>query len=409
VTDNGISVDAVHFSQTLTQTTTITNPIGSAHRKVHAIQNVTDSGNSCDAVLSGSNTHGNVVAGIIAGAPGDFGLTFSKAIDPADGPGVSGVSMDALARGSRIIMQDAGQTTQCLLSDLVEAGGNISPGNIADRLTLGACPKSGGGAGICAGVSGGGNEAHLHVLPFGVPNFDNVLNNVENGTYSLEARQVDLFLVNNRDYMVFSPVGSQGNNIGTANAVEEVWPDLFDGTALDNDPNDAHALQIPPPATAKNPVTVGGSSTDLWTVFGDYNDEENPLGFSSKGPATAASLRTVPLVTAPGTDGSGLFAYPLFNAAATNRSRDNDNNPPVEQEIDEANTGTSFSAGFATAAGAIVRDYFAQGFYPTGTRQTADRNPQVSGSLVRASLVASAPITLRRNESNITNDHNGTL
>jgi hypothetical protein len=390
VTDNGISVDAVHFSQTLTQTTTITNPIGSAHRKVHAIQNVTDSGNSCDAVLSGSNTHGNVVAGIIAGAPGDFGLTFSKAIDPADGPGVSGVSMDALARGSRIIMQDAGQTTQCLLSDLVEAGGNISPGNIADRLTLGACPKSGGGAGICAGVSGGGNEAHLHVLPFGVPNFDNVLNNVENGTYSLEARQVDLFLVNNRDYMVFSPVGSQGNNIGTANAVEEVWPDLFDGTALDNDPNDAHALQIPPPATAKNPVTVGGSSTDLWTVFGDYNDEENPLGFSSKGPATAASLRTVPLVTAPGTDGSGLFAYPLFNAAATNRSRDNDNNPPVEQEIDEANTGTSFSAGFATAAGAIVRDYFAQGFYPTGTRQTADRNPQVSGSLVRASLVASA-------------------
>jgi hypothetical protein len=389
VTDNGISIDAVHFSQTLTQVTTITNPIGPAHRKVHSIQTVTDSGTTCDSVLSGSNTHGNVVAGIIAGAPGDFGLVFSKAIDPADGPPVTGVSMDALARGSRIIMQDAGTTSQCLLSELVESGGNISPGNLADRLTLATCPKNGSGTGVCTGVTGGGTEAHLHVLPFGTPNFDNLLNNPENGTYPLEARQVDLFLVNNRDYMVFSPVGSQGSRINGTNS-EEVWPDLFDGTTLDNDPNDVHPLQIPPPATAKNPVTVGGSSSDLWTVFGDYNDEENPLGFSSKGPATAASLRTAPLVTAPGTDGSGLFAYPLFNAAATNRSRDNDNAAPVEQEIDEANTGTSFSAGFATAAGAIVRDYFAQGFYPTGARQTADRNPLVSGSLVRASLVASA-------------------
>ncbi|HZN03481.1 MAG TPA: hypothetical protein VFD06_07805, partial [Candidatus Polarisedimenticolia bacterium] len=270
VTDNGISVDAVHFSQTLTQTTTITNPIGPAHRKVHNIQNVTDSGLSCDGVLSGSNTHGNVVAGIIAGAPGDFGLTFSKAIDPADGPPVTGVSMDALARGSRIIMQDAGIQTQCLLSELVESGGNISPGNILDRLNLGAI--------------GGGSESHLHILPFGVPNFDNILGNLENGTYTLESHQVDLFLVNNRDYMVFSPVGSQGSRINGLN-FEEVWPDLFDGTALDNDPNDQKPLQVPPPATAKNPVTVGGSSSDLWTVFGDYNDEENPLGFSSKGPA----------------------------------------------------------------------------------------------------------------------------
>ncbi|HYV20824.1 MAG TPA: thrombospondin type 3 repeat-containing protein [Verrucomicrobiae bacterium] len=387
VTDNGISTDAVHFSQTLTQVVTLASPIGPAHRKVHAIQNVTDTGQTCDGVLSGSNTHGNVVAGIIAGAPGDFGLTFSKSIDPADGPPVTGVSMDALARGSRIIMQDAGTVVQCLLSELVESGGNVSPGNILDRLNLGICPKS-GGTGTCAGVSGGGYEAHLHILPFGVPNFDNILNNPENGSYPLESRQIDLFLVNNRDMMVFSPVGSQGSRIN-GSASEEVWPDLFDGTALDNDPNEARPLQVPPPATAKNPVTVGGSSSDLWTVFGDYNDEENPLGFSTKGPATAASLRTVPLLTAPGTDGSGLFAYPLFNAAATNRSRDNDNNPPVEQEIDEANTGTSFSAGFATAAGAVVRDYFAQGFYPTGSRQTADRNPMVSGSLVRAALVAS--------------------
>jgi len=389
VTDNGISYDAVHFSQTATQITTITAPIGPSHRKVHAIQNVEDNGQSCDAMLSGSNTHGNVVAGIIAGAPGDFGLTYAKAIDPADGPPVGGISLDALARGSRIIMQDAALPSRCLLTELAEVGGNVLPGNLLDRLNLAVCPKSGTGPGVCDGIVGGGYETHLHVMPFGVPNFDNLLTNQENGTYPLESRQIDLFLVNNRDYMVFSPVGSQGNTVA-GTSTTEVWPDLFNGTALDNDPNDPKPLQIPPPATAKNVVTVGGGNSDLWTVFGDYNDEENPLGFSSKGPATAVSGRTAPIVMAPGTDGAGLFAYPLFITAATNRSRDNDNNTPVENEIDEANTGTSFSSGYAAAAGAIVRDYFAQGFYPTGSRVTADRMPTVSGSLVRAGLVASA-------------------
>src|SRR5262249_46424547 len=178
--------------------------------------------------------------------------------------------------------------------------------------------------------------------------------------------------------MVFPPVGSQGNMVIGAQT-QEVWPDVFDGSAVDNDPNIPHPPQIPPPATAKNVVTVGGNNSDLWTVFGNYNDEENPIGFSSKGPATAASLRTAPLVMAPGTAGWGLFASPGFITAATNRSRDNDNLAPVDNQIDEANTGTSFSAGFATAAGAIIRDYFAQGFYPTGTRQTADRMPTLSG------------------------------
>ena len=78
VTDNGISVDAVHFSQTVTQVTTGLVAIGPSHRKIHAIQGPEDDGSSCDGLLFGSNTHGNVVAGIIAGAPGDFGITFTK-------------------------------------------------------------------------------------------------------------------------------------------------------------------------------------------------------------------------------------------------------------------------------------------------------------------------------------------
>ncbi|MBI1951424.1 MAG: thrombospondin type 3 repeat-containing protein, partial [Acidobacteria bacterium] len=389
VTDNGISGDAVHFSQTLTQVGDLTHPFPNpAHRKVHAIQTVEDNGTSCDALLSGSNTHGNVVAGIIAGAPGDFGLTFCHAIDPADGVPSCGLSLDALARGSRIIMQDAALPSRCLSNELIEVGGDVNPGSLADRLALAICPRS-GGTGACLNVVGGGGEAHLHVMPFGVPGWDRVLNNPQNGTYTLESQQIDAFLVNNRDYMVFSPVGSQGTDPGDQ-AVSIIWPDLFDGTSADDDPNFPQGPQVPPPATAKNSVTVGATFTDIWSVFGDFNQEENDYNITSHGPATQASLRTVPLLMATGVDGSGLFAYPLFQSATTNRSRDNDNVAPVESEIDDQSFGTSFSAGYTTAAAAIIRDYFAQGFYPSATRQTADRMPQVSGSLVRAALIASA-------------------
>src|SRR6185295_11449293 len=56
----------------------------------------------------------------------------------------------------------------------------------------------------------------------------------------------------------------------------------------------------------------------------------------------------------------------------------------------ENNIGTSYASAYATGAAAIVRDYFAQGFYPSGNRTTADRMSKVSGALVKAALVASA-------------------
>ncbi|MGH3860531.1 hypothetical protein, partial [Actinokineospora sp.] len=394
VTDNGISYDAVAFSQTATQTETLDNLVGTMfHRKVHAIQTVEDSGATCDGLLSGRNTHGNVVAGVIAANPGELGFRYSKAFDPATGAPLRPVSMDALARGARIIMQDAAGQTRCTANEIVETGGSVNPGPLLDRLSLAICPKQ-NGTGPCAGVVGGGNEVHLHVMPFGVPNFDNIQYNPENGAYTLESRHLDLFLVNNRDYMVFSPVGNQG----FARAGFEVqWPDLFDGTAADNDPNLPRPPQIPPPATAKNVVTVGGTWADP-SAASDIFTQELVFDASSKGPATPASLRTAPIVMSVASDGSAYFGYPLYQEPATVRSSDNDNLAPVENQIDDQNFGTSFAAGYVAAAGAIVRDYFAQGFYPTGARADADRNPAVSGSLVRAALVAGTDFAEEFNE-----------
>jgi hypothetical protein len=393
VTDNGISVDSAQFAQSATQVTTIAAPIGPGHRKIHQIQNVLDSGDGCDSTLSGGGTHGNVVAGIIAGDATSLGFRVSKHIYNTR-PRVDGLELNGVARGARILLQDAAITSQCVLNDLIERGGNVSPGSLMTRLTLASCPKS-GGTGACSGVIGMGSEGHLQVLPFGVPNFDTLLNNLQDGTYTAEARDIDQFLVNNRDYMVFSPVGNEGTRtvqffFSSFNSqVRNAYPDLFDGTAGDNDPNIPQAMQVAAPATAKNLVSVGAHFQDVQTAL-TSNIEENIANFSAKGPATAGSLRMAPLVVGVGADLNGFFFGPNTVSAAVWKSRDNDNQPPVDAILDDTNYGTSYAAAEVAGIGALVRDYLAQGFYPTGARVDADRMPTVSGPLVRAALAASA-------------------
>ncbi|MFQ5877348.1 MAG: thrombospondin type 3 repeat-containing protein [Acidobacteriota bacterium] len=372
VLDNGLSLDSVQFSQTATQTETLGFPVGPRHRKVHAIQFVADDGSTCDALLSGAGTHGNVVAGAIAAWPTGLGVVAEKTV-LIGLPAITGINMDGVARGARIIMQDAGSPSRCTFDEFIERGGNITPGNVLARMRA---------------ARDAGDNVHLHVMPFGIPNFDNLLENPQNGTYSIEASLIDAFLVNNRDYMVFSPVGSHGANPSVPG--QRRYPDLFNGTALDNDPNEPSGLQIPPPATAKNVVSVGSHRMDMQTFAGDFNEEEIPSAWSSRGPATPFSLRTAPIVMSAGEDFNGVFGVPLTGGVAVFRSRDNDNSPPVDSELDELNFGTSFSAAYATGAGALVRDYFAQGFYPTADREPANRMPNVSGALVKAALVASA-------------------
>ncbi len=395
VTDNGISADSVQFSQSATQVSDLGHPMPNpAHRKVHAIQVVQDNGNGCDATLSGSGTHGNVVAGVIAGDASALGFRASKHTVNIR-PKYEGLEMDGVAKGARILLQDAGAPGVCAINEIIERGGNLDTGSLLDRLTLAICPKS-GGTGSCLNVVGGENEVHLHVMPFGVPPWDLLLENVTtDGTYSQDARDIDQFLVNNRDYMVFAPVGHEGTNVvqrwfSNPNGLQRnQYPDLFDGSKDDNDPNQPHPLQVSPPATAKDLISVGGHFQDFQTAFSG-NLEENVLNFSSKGPATAGSLRTAPLVVGVAADGTGFFNSPNTISHAVWRSRDNDNLPPVDAILDDANFGTSFASAEVAGVAALIRDYLAQGFYPTGAKLTTDRVPNVSGPLVKAAIVASA-------------------
>jgi hypothetical protein len=279
VTDNGISYDTPSFSQTGTQPTTVTNPIGPTHRKVHAIHAITDNGSTCDSVLSGAGTHGNVVSSTIAAYPTQLG-----AFAIGSGIGATNVprneDLDGVARGARIIMQDAAGTSQCTINSLIERGGNVTPGRLIDDLDKMICPKSGGTTQLCSGLTGGGTEVHIAVLPFGAPdNFSNVrfpssgtvgVNHSGPGEYPQESADLDTFLYNNRDFMIVSPVGNSGGLLGGSRLqlVTPELPDFFDGTATNDDPNNPHPIQVQPPATAKNIISVGSHRADSETFFG---------------------------------------------------------------------------------------------------------------------------------------------
>jgi hypothetical protein len=392
VTDNGLSYDSIQFSQTATQPVTGVDPIGPTHRKVHSIQGVADDGKTCDSTLSGSGTHGNVVAGVIAGDASSLGMLISKANENVRVAGLN-LQMDGLARGSRILMQDAADPSRCTFNELLEKGGNITPGNLTTRMQLAICPTS-GGTGACSGIIGGAYQVHLHVMPFGIPNFNNLLTNTSDGTYTADSNAIDTFLVNNRDYMVFAPVGNDGTVTIQPFApgggeITNAYPDLFDGTSADNDPNHPHPIQIKPPSTAKDLIAVGAHFQDIQTAASG-NQEENPANFSSKGPATPGSLRMAPMILGVGVDTTAFFGAPNTVSVAVWRSKDDDNAAPVDAILDDGNTGTSYAAAEITAVGALIRDYFAQGFYPTATRSTLDRLPILSGPLVKAMIAASA-------------------
>ena len=375
ITDNGISSDTPSFAQTMTAAILPGIPIGGAHRKIHAIQNVTDSGTGCDAPLSGGSTHGNVVASIVAAYPSFLGAFASR---PGDGGPTDprNENLDGVARGARIIVQDAGTVSQCTINTLVEKGGNINPGSLLDRLNQ--------------AVAAGGTQVHLTVFPFGTPNFGNIIFQIVQGTYPAEANQIDTFLYNNRDYMVFAAVGNNGGTPGSGRLglMLRIIPDLFNGTAIDDNPNVQSPIQVSPPSTAKNVVGVGTGTGDCFTFFGTTDCESTIANFTSRGPATPQSLRMAPMLTAPAYD---LSTGPYTHGVAVFRSTDNDNLPPIEAQLDEGSAGSSFAAAGLTGAGALIRDYFAQGFYPTGSRgAVSDRMPGVSGALVKAALAASA-------------------
>ncbi|MEE9230171.1 MAG: S8 family serine peptidase, partial [Acidobacteriota bacterium] len=392
--------------------------VGPGHRKVEAYIRVQDLAacvaglpcdgppvgtgdfRTCDATVSGRYTHGNTVASLIAGNPtnGSRGLGITRDdFDAENGPFTAplfeepNLPLDGVARGARILFQDAGVTSEASIcyqrgeSDVdlntISGGpGVIVSGNLINLMEQAAFRTDLNPANNTLHERG----ARLHVLAFGVPNFDRTLAPL-NGltTYTFDSRDLDTFLFNFRQYLTFSPAGNDAS------------PGLetFEGLSVNADDPDTY--QINPPATAKNTTTVGASaSDDRGETPGDL--PEFLSGYASQGPATEPSRRVMPLLVSPGGGSSAFVAGdPLFPHVAVFRSNDNDQAGPIglnmpdgrlTDYLSDQNAGTSFSAAGAAGAGALVRDYFAKGRYPDGRAGNTQR-PEMSGALVKALLM----------------------
>jgi len=94
---------------------------------------------------------------------------------------------------------------------------------------------------------------------------------------------------------------------------------------------------------------------------------------------------------APGTDDAASAVGPQSNFYCV--SETNVQNDPVQCNLKTGQGSTSYASAAAAGSALLVRDYFAQGFYPDGTKgnagNPADRVANVSGALIKSMLVAS--------------------
>ena len=150
-------------------------------------------------------------------------------------------------------------------------------------------------------------------------------------TYDATARSVDAFVHAHPDFLALFANGNQG--------------EAGDGS-------------VSSPATAKSIISVAAIDSRHFNVLAE---------FSSRGPT--ADMRVKPTLVAPGVG--------VLSAARGERCG------VVEK------SGTSMATPTAAGAAVLVRQYFVEGFYPTGVKNPADAR-QPSAALIKATMLAGA-------------------
>jgi hypothetical protein len=162
------------------------------------------------------------------------------------------------------------------------------------------------------------------------------------GNYSAGARDVDAFVFSHPDMLIVFDTGNQSTNVPPP------------------------AGSVPAPGCAKNTMQVGGSR---YSSAHPYDDVVTP--FSLVGPTRDGRIK--PDVVAP----SWVLAG------------DSDGDVTSNDCIQSQQSGTSWSAPSVAGEAALVRQYYTDGFYPTGAA-TPSNAFVPSAALMKATLIAAA-------------------
>jgi len=157
-------------------------------------------------------------------------------------------------------------------------------------------------------------------------------------SYDSYAADVDNFMWQNEDFLIVFAAGNAGPDAGTVSF----------------------------PGTAKNCITVGATRRPP--------DQHVIAGYSSRGPAHDSRIK--PTVCAPG----GETGYSYVNSA------DNDTGSPPAQTCAVASSpfqGTSMATPAVAGCAVLTRQYFREGWYPSGSLEPGDAFVP-SGALLKA-------------------------
>jgi hypothetical protein len=173
--------------------------------------------------------------------------------------------------------------------------------------------------------------ARIHTNSWG----DNENSSAQNN-YSAGSEDVDAFSYAHPDFLLLFAAGNSGPGSATVGS----------------------------PSTAKNALSVGGT--------GNGSGYTSMASFSSRGPTT--DYRFKPDLLAP----------------ATNTSAGNDYDVTTNQCTLNSGSGTSYASPLVAGAAALVRQYYAQGFYPSGEQLDSQVPFNPSAALIKATLLNSA-------------------
>ncbi|MFL6263338.1 MAG: S8 family serine peptidase [Thermoanaerobaculia bacterium] len=304
IIDTGIDPDACYFRDTTRglPPTNLCNggtTVNTSQRKVIAVDFL--SSGECNGGINSTEwdnqNHGTHVAGTVAGD------NFAHLLTHDGG--------DGMAPGAKLVIQDAGfRTDNC--GDLPGIGCPVVDLNPIFQQAY-------------------DQGARIHTNSWG----DNENATVQN-KYTAASQDVDEFLWNHKDDLIFFAAGNAGPGSGSVGS----------------------------PSTAKSAVSVGA------TLRG--TSANSMASFSSCGPT--ADGRIKPEITVPGSN--------IVSAR-------NDGNSGTNNCSTLTLSGTSMASPGAAGLTALIRQYYTDGWYPTGSKVSTNAFTP-SGALLRATLVNSA-------------------